>query len=302
MIIDVHGHLGDILYPDGRELIYKKEVVMDRIWDPQGTNESQLNRSFGMGKLIYKLTNYWATKGQRARNFTATLENYRRSLDENNINYAVCLPIAPCLTFEDLAEVREQEPRIIPFTSIDFTWEHDVTEKLRQDVEKGAKGLKLHPIIQNVPLTDPRTIKALQAFEKLGKPVLIHTGPSSYYLGQEKDRNTPVFGKVEYVEEVVRNFPAIRFIIGHSGLFWVNEVCRRMAKLPNVWMETSFQSPEMVRKLIALFGPEKVMYASDWPFGSRAPHIKIAKIACRGDQQLEEMIFYQNAQELLGID
>lgn len=301
MIIDVHGHLGDILYPNGRNLIYQRGVVMEKLWDPQGTNEAQLNRSFGMGKLIYELTNYWATKGQRARNFTATLENYQRSLDENGIDYAVCLPIAPYVTFEDLAEAREQEPRILPFTSVDFTRQHNVAEKLRQDVEGGALGLKLHPIIQNVSLLDNLTSQALQAFEQLKKPVLIHTGPSGYYLGKEKNKNTPAFGKVEYVEEVVRNFPGINFIIGHSGLFWVNEVCRRMAKLPNVWMETSFQSPEMVRKLIALFGPEKVMYASDWPFGSRPPHIKIIKVACQGNQELEEQIFYKNAKALLGI-
>ena len=57
MIIDVHGHLGDILYPNGRNLIYKRGVVMEKLWDPQGTNEAQLNRSFGMGKLIYEITN-----------------------------------------------------------------------------------------------------------------------------------------------------------------------------------------------------------------------------------------------------
>ena len=301
MIIDVHGHLGDILYPDGRNLIYKRGVVMEKLWDPQGTNEAQLNRSFGMGKLIYEITNYWATKGQRARNFTATLENYQRSLDENQIDLAVCLPIAPYVTFEDLAEAKKQEPRILPFTSIDFSREHDVAAKLSQDVEGGALGLKLHPIIQNVSLLDPRTSQALQSFGQLKKPVLIHTGPSGYYLGKEKSKNTPAFGKVEYVEEVVRNFPEINFIIGHSGLFWVNEVCRRMSKLPNVWAETSFQSPEIVRKLIALFGAEKVLYASDWPFGSRPPHIKIIKIACQGNQELEARILYKNSKELLGI-
>lgn len=301
MIIDAHGHLGDILYPNGGKLIYKRGVVMEKLWDLQGTNEAQLNRSFGIGKLIYEITNYWATKGQRARNFTATLENYQRSLDENRIDYAVCLPIAPYVTFDDLAEAKKQEPRIIPFTSVDFTGKQDAAAKLSQDVANGAMGLKLHPIIQNVSLTDDRTLLALQAFEKLKKPVLIHTGPSGYYLGREKSKNTPAFGKVKYVEEVVRNFPGINFIIGHSGLFWVNEVCRRMAKLPNVWAETSFQSPEIVRKLVDIFGPDKVVYASDWPFGSRAPHIRIVKVACRGDQELEDKIFYRNAKELLGI-
>ncbi|KAF0194525.1 MAG: hypothetical protein FD169_1729 [Bacillota bacterium] len=38
-IIDVHSHLGDILYPNGGELIYKKNVVMPKIFDFQAFNE-----------------------------------------------------------------------------------------------------------------------------------------------------------------------------------------------------------------------------------------------------------------------
>lgn len=302
MIIDMHGHLGDILYLNGRDLIYRTGVKMEKMWDPQGTNEAQLNRGFGMGKLIYEVTKYWATKGQRARNFTATLENFRSSLEETGIDYAVCLPIAPYLTFEDLAEAKEQEDRILPFTSIDFTRSHDVGAKLSEDVARGALGLKLHPIIQNTSLNDERTLSGLQSFSIHNKPVLIHTGPSTYYLGEEKKKNTPEFGQIQYVEEIIRNFPQMKFIVGHAGLFWINEVCRRLGKFPNVWVDTSFQSPEGVRNLVKVFGAEKVLYASDWPFGSRSPHVKIIKLACRGDSRLEEMLFYKNAQDLLGIE
>lgn len=301
MIIDMHGHLGDILYPNGRELIYRTRVTKAKGWDPQTTNEAQLNRGFGIGRLAYEVTKYWTTKAQRARNFTATLENFRTSLEEAQVDYAVCLPIAPYLTFDDLAEAKEQEERILPFTSIDLTRSYDVEAQLNQDVARGALGLKLHPIIQNTSLDDQRTINALQAFRIHKKPVLVHVGQSIYYLGKEKKNNTPEFGQVRYVEEVVRNFPDIKFIIGHAGLFWINEVCRRLGKLPNVWVDTSFQSPEDVRKLVKVFGAEKVLYASDWPYGNRDPHIKIIKVACRGDAKLEEMLFYRNAQELLGI-
>ncbi|MGE5450025.1 MAG: hypothetical protein ACM3PA_01460, partial [Methanomassiliicoccales archaeon] len=194
MIIDSHGHLGDILYPQGGELINRLGVVQAKMWDPQTTNEKQLNRSFGLGKLAYKATGYWATKAQRARNFTATLENFSHSLDTSGVEYAVCLPIAPNLTFEDLARARELEPRIIPFTSVDFTHQHDVGIKLRQDVEAGAMGLKLHPVIQAISLQDERSLQALQAFAPLKKPVLIHGGMSRYYLGDEKDKNVPAYG------------------------------------------------------------------------------------------------------------
>ena len=301
MIIDVHSHLGDILYPNGRELIYKKSVVIQKIYDPQGNNEKLLMRSLGTGKYIYFLIEKLATLGQRARNLTATLENMQKSLEEASVNLTVCLPIAPHVTFEDLAEAAKLDNRIIPFTSVDFTRKYDVAKKLAEDVSKGAKGLKLHPIIQRIPLTDPRTFEAVQAFAPLKKPVLVHAGKAFYYLKNESEKHSPENGNIADVEALVRSFPKVTFIVGHSGLFWHKDVRKRLHDCSNVWLDTSVQSPETIRKLIKTFSAEKVMYASDWPWGSRPPHIKTVKIACKGDRSLEELIYYKNAAGLLGI-
>lgn len=300
-IIDIHGHLGDILNLDGGALIGRKGVVMEKMWDPQTLNENQLNRTFGLGEIIYTLTEHWATKAQRARNFTASLENFRRSLDETGVTYAACLPIAPYVTFEDVLEAAGKESRILPFTSVDFTRQHDIEAKLSSDIGKGARGLKLHPIIQKVPLSDPRTAQALRVCEREKRPVLVHTGVSGYYLGKEKSRNVPAYGRIEHIQRAARDFPGVSFIAGHAGLFQVGELCQSLKGLKNVWVDTSFQSPGIIRKLIKTFGPEKVMYASDWPFGNRPPHIMTVKTACRGDRSLEERLFFKNAAELLGI-
>jgi len=301
MIIDVHSHLGDILYPNGGDLIYKKGAVKQKMYDPQDNNEKMLMRSFGLGKIFYRLLMKPATKAQRARNATATLENLRTTLDEANINYTVCLPIAPYVTFEDLKKAADMENRIIPFTSVDFTKEHDVGKKLGEDVARGAAGLKLHPIIQNIPLSDQLTMEAVQHFSIYKKPVLVHSGKSHYYMKEESEMNSPENGDIVHVEHLVRSFPDTEFIVGHAGLFWQDRVRNRLHDCKNVWVDTSFQSPGVIRKLIRTFGPEKVMYASDWPWGTRLPHIKTVTVACRGDSSLEKRIFYDNAAELLDL-
>ncbi|MDP2862805.1 MAG: amidohydrolase family protein [Desulfobacterales bacterium] len=301
MIIDIHSHLGNILYPNGGDLIWKKGVKMEKIHDPQGDNEKLLMRTFGLGKYFYKLLEKQTTRGQRARNAIATLENLQNSLNEAQIDYTVCLPIAPYVTFEDIARASKKENRIIPFTSVDFTSVHDVGAKLAKDVSEGAMGLKLHPIIQRVPLTDNRTIEAVQQFARHEKPVLIHAGKAHYYLADESEKHVPEYGNIEYAEKLVRSFPNVNFILGHAGLFWQDQVRKKLGDCKNVWVDTSFQSPGIIRKLIRTFGPEKVMYASDWPWGFRMPHIKTVKVACRGDMSLERMIYYENAAGLLGI-
>ncbi len=302
MIIDIHSHLGNILEHGGGEIINRKNVVIEKMFDPMAINEKGLMRTYGLGSIPYMIFHYWTTKAQRARNAAASLENMQRSMTEAGVDYTVCMPIAPYVTFEDLTQARDKEKKIIPFTSIDFSGEHDIGKKLAQDVNQGAFGLKLHPIIQAVSLTDRRTLDALAAFEPLKKPVLTHSGVSGYYLGKEKKRNNPAFGQIHYVEEMVRTFPNINFIIGHSGLFHVHEVIRRLSRRDNVWVDTSIQSPSKIKKLIRNFGAERVMYASDWPFGNRKPSIQTVHRACGGDSGLERRIFFENARDLLGLD
>jgi uncharacterized protein len=300
-IIDSHSHLGDILYPSGGELIGKKNIAMPSKFDIVAYNESMLQRSFGLGEILYNLLVNFATKAERARNAAATLENMGRSLDELDISYTVCLPIAPYVTYQDLAKARLIDERIIPFTSIDFTLGSDAVKQVTCDVEEGAMGLKLHPIIQRKPLDDPLVLEVLQEFARHKKPVLTHAGVSHYYLGDEKGLNHPENGKIEKIEELIRTFPAVNFVVGHAGLFQVNEVCKRLKGLANVWVDTSFQAPEVITKLIDTFGAEKVMYASDWPYGYRKPAVKAVQVACKGDAALEELLFYKNAALLLGI-
>jgi predicted TIM-barrel fold metal-dependent hydrolase len=300
-IIDSHTHLGNILYPNGRELIYKTNVTKAHIDDPMDLSEKLLMRHFGLGKLIYKLSQKSITKAQVARGMTATLENMKNSLDRNQVSYSVCMPIAPYLTFEDLLEAKKYDSRIIPFTSIDFDKEHDVGKKLAEDVSNGAMGLKLHPIIQCQPVCGRPTMEALQSFQKQNRPVLVHAGPSSYYGKSEAKMNQPKNGNVSEIIELVRTFPNIQFIIGHAGLFWVKEIRKALHDCENTWVDTSFQPPSEIRKLVKCFGLGKVLYASDWPWGNQGPHIASVKAACKGDQYMEKRIYSENAKELLGL-
>jgi hypothetical protein len=307
-ILDVHGHLGDILYPNGGELIGRLGVEKERVFDPASLAESRLHRDpLRLGGLVYRLLARQITRGERARNATATLENFGRSLDEARISHAVCLPIPPNLRFQDLAQAREKDARIVPFTGVDYTPSEDgafrdPSAELAADVAAGARGLKLHPIIQKIPLTSPETRAALEAFAPYALPVLFHCGISSYYLGAERVKEEPRYGAIRDAAALVRGFPGVRFIAGHSGLLQVDQVMDLLAPFPNVFVDTSFQSPERVRQLIEAFGPERVLFASDWPYGNRPPALTIVREACRGDRGLERRILFENAAQLLGID
>jgi uncharacterized protein len=302
-IIDIHTHLGDILYPNGGEQIEKIGVKKKMFFDLISLSELLLHPDFD--GTIYESPIYpFITKASRARNLIATRENMRKSMNKYGIAKSACMPIAPYLTFDDLKSAAGLDDGIVPFTSVDFTTKFDITKisaKLKNDVKDGAKGLKLHPIIQSVSLADKRTFQVVEAFEPHGLPILFHCGISHYYPKNEEDRQVPEYGKINYAKELVTAFPKVKFIAGHAGLFEIGDVIEMLGSMKNVFVDVSIQSPKNVRKLIDLFGPERVLFASDWPWGNRGTPIRAVKKACKGDEGILRRIFFENSAELLRI-
>lgn len=304
-IIDIHTHLGDILHPGGGSLIRQTGIRKRIFYDIISHSELTLYRSaplFWLEKWIYHRCSYLVTLAERARNATATLENMMRAMEDNGISASACMPIPPYLTFADLEQASEQHTGIIPFTGVDFTKPYDVEAALKKDVASGARGLKLHPIIQKTPLSDQKTFDAVEAFAAHHLPVLFHCGVSSYYLGEEKTtRQIPALGAIDHAEKLVRAFPGVTFIAGHGGMFDYRETIAKLSRYRNVMVDTSVQAPSRVKELMAAFGPDRVMYASDWPYGNQKPAIRVVKKVCAGDTALEKKLFYENAAAVLGL-
>jgi predicted TIM-barrel fold metal-dependent hydrolase len=301
-IIDAHCHLGDILNDNGGTLIEQVGVRKKVLFDPVSISELSLHRSYGLDDLLFRLLSYWVTKAEQARNATATRENLRKSMDGAGITCSACMPLPPNVTFEDLRKASEKDPGIIPFTGVDFTRDYDLDAAFSVDVKAGARGLKLHPIIQKVSLEEEATFHAVEAFAPHGLPVLFHCGVMAYYLGEERAKENPGLGKIHYARKLVRAFPEVNFIAGHAGLYEVRDVMDMLGGFHNVWVDISFQSPEKIRELIKVFGPERILYGSDWPWGNRKTSQKTVRKACRGDKGLERRIFSENAAELMSLD
>jgi predicted TIM-barrel fold metal-dependent hydrolase len=302
-IIDIHTHLGDILYPNGGELIEKRGVKKKIFIDLITASELMLHPDFG--GAVYESPLYpLITAASRARNLTATRENMRKDMDRYGVVKSACMPIPPYLTFDDLKAAAKKDDGIIPFTGVDFLAKFDkdkVRAKLKKDVGEGARGLKLHPILHKVPLTDEKTFETVEAFAPHGLPILFHLGISHYYPKDGEDGQAPEYGEAHYARDLVKAFPKVSFIVGHAGLYEIDGVIDMMSSMKNAHVDVSFQSPKNIRRLIESLGPERVLLGSDWPWGARGTPIRAVRRACRGDKKILEMIFYKNAERLLKI-
>jgi len=131
--------------------------------------------------------------------------------------------------------------------------------------------------------------------------VLFHGGVASYYLKKESFKENPEYGDIHYGRDLIAAFPNVTFVVGHSGLLQVTHVLEMLPEYKNTCVEISFQHPQIIRRLIIAFGPDRVLFGSDWPWAKRTTAIRAIKEACKGDQALEHMICYENSAGLVKL-
>jgi hypothetical protein len=320
-IIDMHSHIGNILYPSGGGIIFQTGKKFPPSTGLQLLDEKYLFRDIRLGLALNRIFPNWSTDCERKRNNAATLQNFQKSFEYNHkrlckagleteIKLCVCLPVAPNTDYRDTQKAAQKDSRVIAFASPDFSLCKNniklMTAKLASDLSDGAAGIKIHPIIQETPADSKEAMEAVQVIsgQKQPKPVLLHSGRAGYYTPKENKSRFADNASAEKTGRLVYEFPNVNFIIGHSGLNEIDLFVKLLKQYKNVWFETSFQPTENIKRLIYEFGADKVLFGSDWPYGLREPAILSAAKACGDgrDKSMLEAIFYGNAANLLNIN
>lgn len=306
-IIDFHTHLGDIFHGN-QNITFKAPQSFPPYPDPF---ENLARDGYDRALVVedQDAQNVLIDAGQLRTWQYGGLEATRRMLDETEIDLAVSLPVLPNTSFEEALAASKLEPRLIPFTSADFTLPVEaMTEKLRRDIAWGAKGLKLHPILQNVPLTDERTYAAVEVFGQLGLPVTAHCGINDYYKpGSPYQGVAPKeYGELRYMLELIAQYPEYVLIPAHAGgdCGWEYEELAsevRRHGWQNVYTDTSFKNAKVMRELVELFGEDKILFASDYPFDGVATSLQQCRQAFQDDPVLLDKVLYRNAAKLLRV-
>ena len=144
------------------------------------------------------------------------------------------------------------EGRLIPFVRLDLT-EEPIAEAERC-LDRGARGIKLHPRAQKFQLNDERLTPVFAIAAERRVPILIHGG-----------RGLPPIA--DHLANLVERYPDAQLIIAHAGIADLSGLAGHFAGKAGVFFDTSVWSAVDLLSFFRLVPPEQIVYASDYPYG-----------------------------------
>jgi predicted TIM-barrel fold metal-dependent hydrolase len=180
--------------------------------------------------------------------------------------------------------------RLLPFVRLDLT--ADPIGEATRCLDRGARGIKLHPRAQKFMLTDERLAPIFALAAERNVPILIHGGRGLPPIAHD-------------LAHLVEDYPTVQLIVAHAGIADMAGLAGLLGGKAGVFFDTSVWSPLDLLDLFRLVAPEQILYASDYPYGQQPASlllsIKAAKLAGFDDGQLRAML-WENAARIAAGD
>jgi len=156
--------------------------------------------------------------------------------------------------------------RMIPFARLDLA--ESPVEEAERCLDRGARGIKLHPRAQKFDVGDGRLAPVFALAAERRVPILIHGG-----------RGLPPIA--DHLHRLVDTYPEAPLIIAHGGIADLAGLAGRFAGKAGVFFDTSVWSPIDLLGFFRLVPPEQILYASDYPYGQQPASLLIALRSAR---------------------
>ena len=238
----------------------------------------------------------------------ATVAGLLEAMDRDGISRAVIMGIG--WASQELA--RESNDYIIEsalvhpgrlsgFCSVNPSWGDDAVVELERCAQGGAVGIgELHPDSQTFDITNKARMEiVMDAARRLGMPVLVHASEPVGHMYTGKGETTP--GKLY---RFIENFPENTIICAHwgGGLPFYALMPEVPEVIKNVYFDTAaspfLYRPDVVRTVVDLIGPDKILFGTDYPLIQPQRLIKYVEEADI-DQAAQAAILGGNAARLL---
>lgn len=248
--------------------------------------------------------------------WSGTPDEAMRAMTTAGINYAVITnmlddptsyadPGAELIAYNEwLCDLADRAPQFVPCLGVDprCLSVSDLVAHLRSMAERRPAGIKLHPPVHRIDLSDESFWPVFEACQELGYRIVSHSGPS---------RSGQQYGEPNAFRPVLEAFPDLRLVLAHlGGAAW-----RQIAQLADDFPQVQFDCCEIIEwlgasraptreqfvDLIKHIGVERVMMGSDFPWYDMARTVSLVT-ALPGFTDAERRgILAQNAVRFFGL-
>lgn len=173
---------------------------------------------------------------------------------------------------------------------------------LREMAERGARGVKLHPVLQKFEPNEPRLQPVYRACSEIGLAVLSHTGPA---------RDGVPFAEVPAFAPMLARFPGLTVVLAHLGGGKWRDTLAVARAFPRVAFDlceiiewTGAPGAPTAAELAALIrdiGPERVVLGSDYPWYEPARTAELVESLPVLSRAEKDAILGENAARILRL-
>ena len=174
-------------------------------------------------------------------------------------------------------------------------------EHLKKIKDLGLCGVKIHPDYQGVYIDDPRYIRIGREAMRLGLILITHAGVDD---GFPEETHCPPDRAARFIEAVQegQTDASGKLVFAHGGgNRQFDDVLRHLAGR-DVYFDLSYilsyASLETVMEVIRAHGADRILFATDCPWGDPSEFIRFVQDLPLTERERED-IFYRNAERLL---
>ena len=211
-------------------------------------------------------------------------------MDKAGVDIAGVTTVAQSMNNEYVLECIQRHPdRLFGFCMINPYMEKPV-DTLKYYLDKGMKGLKLHPRLHGYQLGNHELVDPLlEVCREYKVPVFAHGG--------SEEMNHPF-----YFEELARSFPDVPIILGHMCMpNYTTDAKLVASRNSNIYLDNSVAEYLSCKTALKQIGPERIVMGTDWPGGNFELSILKTKLASQGDERAFELMAGGNIARLLNL-
>lgn len=218
------------------------------------------------GVLNQSIEQLLSIVGAPVLSWTGTLVRLLRSMDQNDIQHSILLPAPPASTNDWVLQAASLKApdRLIPVCVLPecersaplLSWENG----WRALADRGAQGFKIHPNMDGLAANHPAYRALFQVASQSNRFVILHTGAFAAFLYRNRNPADP-----REFEPLFVDYPTVRVCLAHMNRDEPEVVWQLMRRYEQLYCDTSWQPPEIIRRAIEEVGAERVLLGSDWP-------------------------------------